>query len=323
MKQQIDAKELANLSFKIGAIHLNTKDPFKWSSGLRMPIYNDNRMHMAHPENRELILSLAQEKIANERIGFNAVLAIPSGGIWLAALIAYWHEVPLIIPNEDHFLVFELELEHPVTMALRYDAIIASYPRALPQATLFAYENDIPLLYIRPEAKAHGVGKQIEGDTMGIRTVFVKTHDGDMSEKSALTALDQEGLVLFSKDSSTDKVATNYTAFPDGMRALSIEDLISTGGSSLKYIKKAQNAGLVINDCISIFSYEMKSAQTSFAEAEINKYPLLTFDAMLEQAIAQGYIAAEEKETLLDWRTDPENWGAKNGFPKIEKQTTT
>ena len=319
---------LAHASLEVGAIKLQPSTPFTWASGLRMPIYNDNRMHISHPDNRTLIHLLAVQEIVNEELfedgtdnySFNAILAIPSGGIWLAALLAATFRMPLIVPDGHHYLVLTLEKQKKQTAELKFDAVVASYPRMLPFAVLYADANRIPLLYLRPAPKSHGVGKQVEGDVEGISSVYLRTHWGDIDEDVAKKAVGDAGLSLFANYASEEILASSYTNLM-GFTCLAVEDLISTGKSSLEEIRKAQDAEAVITDCLSIFSYEMQSAINAFADAKVRKIPLLTYPTLIEQAVREGYVNEEDRLLLLDWQTDPEGWGARNGFPKIEKQT--
>lgn len=321
---------LAHASLEVGAIKLQPSNPFTWASGLRMPIYNDNRMHVSHPDNRTLIQMLAVQEIVNEELfedgtdnySFNAILAIPSGGIWLAAMLAATFRMPLIVPDGDHYLVFNLEKPQKQNAELKFDAVVASYPRALPSAVLYADVNRIPLLYLRPAPKSHGVGKQVEGDAKEISSAYLLTHWGDVDEDVAKQALGNARLTLFASHVSQEKVASSYIDLR-GRTCLAVEDLISTGKSSLEEIRKAQDAGAIVTDCLSIFSYEMKSATNAFAAAKVRKLPLLTYPTLIEQAVREGYVSEEDRLILLDWQKDPEGWGARNGFPKIEKQTTT
>ncbi len=323
----VTAEELARRSLRIGAIKLRPTEPFTWASGYRMPIYNDNRMHISHPENRELILSLALDKIEEQHFeeSFNAVLAVPSAGIWLAALIAAHYRVPLVIPDgegeEAEFLVFSgLEKNQKLSYELRYDAIVASYPRALPSEIVFAQQNDMPLLYMRPAPKNHGVGKQIEGDLTGIKNVVLSTHNMDIEDAVAREVLAKANINIFSVHQITAS-PVSHKSFTGmyGMRFLAIEDLVSTGGSSIKEITKAQNVSAEISDCISVFDYETKAANDAFKLAKVHRHSLLTFSTMLDVATREKFINEYEKELLASWQDDPFGWGEKNGFPKVIK----
>ena len=105
----------------------------------------------------------------------------------------------------------------------------------------------------------------------------------------------------------------------DEQNALVIEDLISTGGSSLRAVEAVREAGGNCEHCFSIFSYGLEKADNLFADANCNLDSLLTFPTLLEVAVERGTIDAEQQTLLTEWRSDPFGWGDANGFPKVEK----
>jgi len=104
-----------------------------------------------------------------------------------------------------------------------------------------------------------------------------------------------------------------------GEQVLLIEDLISTGGSSISALEAVREAGGVIETCFSIFSYGLDEAKKRFDGVECQVFSLLTFDRLLEIAIEKEYITQEQQEVLAEWQKDPFGWGEKHGFPKQEK----
>lgn len=104
-----------------------------------------------------------------------------------------------------------------------------------------------------------------------------------------------------------------------GQKVLMIEDLISTGGSSIAAIETIRESGGIIENCFSIFSYDLSEALTQFNSISCKVDSILTYDTLLEEAVAQKYINQRELELLQDWRKNPFSWGEKNGFPKVEK----
>lgn len=92
-------------------------------------------------------------------------------------------------------------------------------------------------------------------------------------------------------------------------KAVLIEDLISTGGSSLKAAKAVQDAGTQVLSIVAIFDYGFQTAVDNFAAAGIEYYTLSDYDRLLPQASKQGIIQQSEVETLASWRKDPANWG--------------
>ncbi len=104
-----------------------------------------------------------------------------------------------------------------------------------------------------------------------------------------------------------------------GQKVLMIEDLISTGGSSITAIEDIREAGGKIENCLSIFSYGLSEALKQFDQISCKVNSLLTYDLLLAEAQTQKYINQQELELLQDWRKNPFSWGEKNGFPKVEK----
>jgi orotate phosphoribosyltransferase len=94
-----------------------------------------------------------------------------------------------------------------------------------------------------------------------------------------------------------------------GQRVVLVEDLISTGGSSLKAAKAVQTAGGEVIGMAAIFTYGFKQAEENFAAAGIPTVCLSNYNALLDTAAAQGYISPEAISTLSEWRQSPETWG--------------
>ncbi|GAB1422459.1 orotate phosphoribosyltransferase [Anaerolineales bacterium] len=92
-----------------------------------------------------------------------------------------------------------------------------------------------------------------------------------------------------------------------GKKVLLIEDLITTGGSSLSAIEEIRSAGGICKDCMAIVSYEMEVAQQNFLAADVRLYTLTNFQTILE--IGQGsHFTPVEVRTALEWFDDPMNW---------------
>lgn len=104
-----------------------------------------------------------------------------------------------------------------------------------------------------------------------------------------------------------------------GQKALMVEDLVSTGGSSIEAIKAVREAEGTLDNCLSIFSYGLEEATKQFDAISCRLFPLLTFDVLLSTAVAASYITAPQKALLDSWREDPFGWGEKHGFPRVIK----
>jgi len=103
---------------------------------------------------------------------------------------------------------------------------------------------------------------------------------------------------------------------PEGSRVLIIEDLISTGKSSASAVDAVREAGGVVSDVISIFTYGMKKADDIFAEKECMTYSVSNFDALISVASAKKYIKKKDIDKICEWIECPEKWGKKYGFEK-------
>lgn len=133
---------------------------------------------------------------------------------------------------------------------------------AIAHGMLVADILNLPFIYVRSEAKGHGLGNQIEG------------------------------------------------AYEEGQRVVVIEDLISTGGSSLKAVTALKEAGCEVLGMAAIFTYGFDKAEAAFKEAGIRLDTLSNYNELIEAAVSQGYIGNDEIETLRKWRTDPASWSA-------------
>lgn len=87
-----------------------------------------------------------------------------------------------------------------------------------------------------------------------------------------------------------------------------IEDLISTGGSSLKAVEAIRAAGCEVVGMAAIFTYGFPVAQKRFRDAGVTLCTLSNYNSMLEAALETNYIRQEDVETLKEWRKDPATW---------------
>ncbi len=118
----------------------------------------------------------------------------------------------------------------------------------------------LPYIYVRPKAKEHGLGNQIEG------------------------------------------------AYELGKRVVVVEDLVSTGKSSLQVVEVLQSAGLKVDGMVSIFTYGFEQARHAFEEFHIPLRSLTDYQSLIQLAIDKGSISEENQNALLNWRIDPANW---------------
>ena len=203
------SRQIARRLLEAGAVKLRPDDPFTWASGLRSPIYCDNRVLLSYPEIRNEIIA-AMGEAAGASHSVEAVAGVATAGI--------------------------------------------------PHGALLADRLQLPFLYIRSKAKEHGRQNQIEGRLVS------------------------------------------------GQRYLVVEDLVSTGGSSLKAIEALRAAGGEIAGAIAIFSYEFPSAHRAFKQADVPLITLSGYADLLREAVATNYITADQATALAEWKDDPRAW---------------
>ncbi len=205
------AKQVAENLLKREAVIIRVDPPFEWVSGIKAPVYCDNRKMISYPEERKVVVD-----------GFVATIK---------------------------------------EKGLNPDVIGGTATAAIPWAAFVAYEMGLPMIYIRPEKKDHGAGKQIEGSLEGGKNVLI------------------------------------------------IEDLISTGGSSVKAAEAVREEGkCTVTDIFAITTYEFGKASARFEEANINLTTLTNFTEILNVAAEMGSISRDLVETILQFREDPPAW---------------
>lgn len=96
--------------------------------------------------------------------------------------------------------------------------------------------------------------------------------------------------------------------FEKGQRVVVIEDLISTGGSSLVAVNALREAGCEVKGLVAIFTYGFDLAIRNFADAECPFLTLTDYDLLIEQALKENYISAADVESLKEWKKDPSSW---------------
>jgi orotate phosphoribosyltransferase len=94
-----------------------------------------------------------------------------------------------------------------------------------------------------------------------------------------------------------------------GQSAVVIEDLISTGGSSLKAVKALRDAGCKVRGMISVFTYGFKQAEENFRNEKCRVISLCGYETLIDKAVESNYITGTDLHTLRAWREQPEAWG--------------
>jgi orotate phosphoribosyltransferase len=143
---------------------------------------------------------------------------------------------------------------------LSTEAIAGVATGAIAQGALVADLLDLPFMYVRSEAKGHGLDNLIEGDPH------------------------------------------------KGQRVVVVEDLISTGGSSLKAVHALRQYGCEVLGMVAIFTYGFPKAEMAFKEAGCSLFTLSNYEVLVDLALETGYIPAGYLETLRKWRQSPETW---------------
>ena len=205
------AEQTVNFLTQINAIKLNTKNPFTWTSGIKSPIYCDNRLVLSYPKIREFIADSMTQIIKNKYGSDISIAGVATGAIAVGAMISE--------------------------------------------------RLNVPYAYVRPEPKGHGLRNQIEGS---------------IEEKSNVVV---------------------------------IEDLISTGKSSLNAINALKSEGINVMGMLSIFSYNFDFANKKFIDEKVTINSLADYNTLVEVIESNGDLGNNEITRLKKWREDPENWG--------------
>lgn len=201
------AQKVAEKLLEIEAVFLKPDDLFTWTSGIKSPIYCDNRMTLSYVEVRDLIIDGFCETIKANYPNVEIIAGVATAGI--------------------------------------------------PHAAIIAERLKLPLIYVRSSSKGHGRENQIEGKLKANQKVVV------------------------------------------------IEDLISTGGSSLKAVEALQSVGADILGLAAIFTYGFDKADKAFKDAGVDYYTLSNYEELLQVAVEKNYIKDSELTKLQEWRKDP------------------
>jgi orotate phosphoribosyltransferase len=94
-----------------------------------------------------------------------------------------------------------------------------------------------------------------------------------------------------------------------GKSVVVIEDLVSTGSSSLAAVHALTEAGFIVKGMVAIFSYNLDSAKKNFADAKCNLITLSDYNSLIHEALESNYITDDELQSLVKWRENPEKWG--------------
>lgn len=199
--------EIAKILLKIGAVTIRPIRSFVWSSGIKSPIYCDNRLVLSHPESREQVIEGFLKKIKKEDLKFDVIAGIATAGI--------------------------------------------------PYAAILADRLKKPMIYVRSAPKGHGKGNQIEGK------------------------------------------------FDKGDNVLVVEDLISTGQSSLGAVQALKKSGAKVSDCLAIFTYGFPFSKNAFQRERCRIHTLTSLESLIEVAVLKGILMSSDRKMILDFAKNP------------------
>ncbi|MDP4281293.1 MAG: orotate phosphoribosyltransferase, partial [Bacteroidota bacterium] len=190
----------AEYLLQIHAVKLRPKDPFTWASGIKSPIYCDNRVTLSYPAIRSFICHQFCNAITDKIGKPDLIAGVATGGI--------------------------------------------------PQGTLVADKLELPFVYVRSSKKDHGLANLIEGEV------------------------------------------------ERGQKVIVVEDLISTGKSSLEAVSALKEAGCKVTGMVAIFTYNLPVSEKGFQEAGCSLFTLTDYDMLIENALQTGYITTDDLNVL-------------------------
>ncbi|GAB4510078.1 MAG: orotate phosphoribosyltransferase [Anaerolineae bacterium] len=207
---------VANVLLEIDAVKFTPQNPITFKSGIRSPVYVDNRTIPYWPRQWRTIITAFRLVVEAEGDPYEIIAGIETAGI--------------------------------------------------PHSSALAYSMSRPSVFVRKQPKEHGTKSRIEG--------------GDVA----------------------------------GKRVMLVEDLVTTGSSSLSGIHALRDSGAIAEDCIAIVSYGFKEAIESFTEAGVRLHTLTTFNIIIEQAQSLNKFSPQDTAIIHDWLQDPHGWAGRYGF---------
>ncbi len=206
-----ESAKLAKFLLEIKAVKLSPRNPFTWTSGIKSPIYCDNRTVLSYPEVRNFVAESLASMVKEHFPEVDRLAGIATAGIAHGVLAA--------------------------------DRLNMSY------------------CYVRPEPKKHGLKNQVEGHM----------NEGD--------------------------------------KVVLIEDLVSTGKSSMQAVEGVRNEGGVVIGVLALFSYGFADAHKRFADEGIPLYTISNLNVLSEVAAKEGFISMEDIEMVQQFAKEPHSWG--------------
>jgi orotate phosphoribosyltransferase len=216
MSYEARSRGIADALIAIGGVGFRPAAPITFKSGIKSPVYCDNRRFPFWPEEWAKVIH-----------GFEALIT---------------------------------EREIPV------DVVGGVEAAGIPHSAALGFSMRLPSVFIRKELKEHGTRRRVEG--------------GDVA----------------------------------GRRVVLVEDLVTTGSSSIAAIEALRAEGAVVGDCLAIISYNFPEAQELFESAGIRLHAATTFQAVLESALGRKMIDEAGAAMVRDWLKEPRSWAKRHGF---------
>lgn len=207
---------IAQSILDINAVGFTPQNPITFKSGIKSPIYIDNRIFPYYPQKWQSIINGFQNLIVSKKLNFDLIAGIATAGI--------------------------------------------------PHSAALGFKLNKSSVFVRKEEKDHGTKKLVEG--------------GNVKNKKVLL----------------------------------IEDLVTTGISSLKGVEALRKEGAKVSDCLVIVSYGFKESTQAFKKAKVKIHSLTNFKTILKLAFAQKKFNQKEYSLIKDWFLDPFNWAKRNNL---------
>ena len=210
------SREIAEALLAIDGVGFRPAAPITFKSGIKSPVYCDNRRFPFWPEQWVKVIHGFEELIAEREIELDVVGGVEAAGI--------------------------------------------------PHSAALGFSMRRPSVFIRKEPKEHGTKKRVEG--------------GDVA----------------------------------GKRVVLVEDLVTTGGSSIAAIQALRAEGAVVSDCLAIISYDFPEAVEMFGQSGVRLHAATTFPAVVDVALERGVIDVDDAAVVRDWLEEPRSWAKRHGF---------
>ena len=216
MSYEARSREIAEALIAIEGVAFLPAAPITFKSGIKSPVYCDNRRFPFWPEEWAKVIHGLEALIAEREISVDVIAGVEAAGI--------------------------------------------------PHSAALGFSMRLPSVFIRKTPKEHGTKKRVEG--------------GDVT----------------------------------GRRVVLVEDLVTTGGSSIAAIEALRAEGAVVSDCLAIISYGFPEAVERFEKAGVRLHVATTFEAVLESALESKMIDEAGVTVVRDWLKEPHSWAKRHGY---------